>query len=171
VDLRAADASREELKKLIKVAVDSEYVVSQKLAYEKQARKVHEVSLEVALQLLRNDQVIIAGLKVEVNDLKNATDHVMDMVETQVTGEEPRPSIDRLLAAPQKLVGLLRVTSLTASTELLVRVKLHFPKVDMVKVREGPDAMKDLRAIEEEVRVAAEKIMDAIDYKGDDGEE
>jgi hypothetical protein len=30
--------------------------------------------------------VIIAGLEVELNDLKNAADHVMDM-ETQVAGE------------------------------------------------------------------------------------
>jgi hypothetical protein len=41
----------------------------------------------------------------------------------------------------------------------------------MVKVGEGPDTMKNLQVMEEEVRVAAEKIMDAIDYEGDDGEE
>jgi hypothetical protein len=38
----------------------------------------------VALQSLQNDQVTIVGLEVEVNDLKNAADHVMDMVESQV---------------------------------------------------------------------------------------
>jgi hypothetical protein len=36
----------------MKEAVDSEYVVSQKLAYEKQARQDLEVSLEVALKSL-----------------------------------------------------------------------------------------------------------------------
>jgi hypothetical protein len=64
-------------------------VVSQKLAYEKQARKDPEVSLEVALKALQNDHVIITGQEVELNDLKNATHFMMDMVETQVAGEEP----------------------------------------------------------------------------------
>jgi hypothetical protein len=41
----------------------------------------------------------------------------------------------------------------------------------MVKVGQGPDASKDLKAIEAEVQPAAEKIMDAIDYEGDDGDE
>jgi hypothetical protein len=54
-----------------------------------------EVSLVVALQSLQNDQVAIAGLEVEVNDLKNATHHVMDKVVPQVAGEEPKPVIDR----------------------------------------------------------------------------
>jgi hypothetical protein len=80
--------------------MDCEYVVCDKLAYEKQTRKNLEVSLVVALQSLQNDQVTIAGLEVEVNDLKNAADHVMDMMETQVAGEEPKPAIDQLLAAP-----------------------------------------------------------------------
>jgi hypothetical protein len=41
----------------------------------------------------------------------------------------------------------------------------------MVKVGEGPDETKDLKVIEAEVQAVAEKIMDAIDYEGDDGEE
>jgi hypothetical protein len=36
----------------------------------------------VALQNLRNVQVTVAGLEVEVNDLKNVANYVMDMVET-----------------------------------------------------------------------------------------
>jgi hypothetical protein len=56
-------------------------------------------------------------------------------------------------------------------TESLVRVKSHFSEVDMVKVGEGPDETKDLKVIEAEVQAVAEKIMDAIDYEGDDGEE
>jgi hypothetical protein len=69
------------------------------------------------------------------------------------------------------LVDLLRATSLTAETELLVRVKSHHSEVDMVKVREGPDVIKDLKVVEDEVREGTEKIMDAIDYEGDHGEE
>jgi hypothetical protein len=101
--------------------------------------------------------VTIVGLDVEVNDLKNAADHVMDTMELQVDGEESKPAIDQLLAAPQKLVDLLRATSLTAATESLVRLKSHFPEVDMVKIEEGPDITKDLQVVEEVVRVAAEK--------------
>jgi hypothetical protein len=41
----------------------------------------------------------------------------------------------------------------------------------MIKVVEGPDMTKDLKAVELEVREAAMVIMDAIDYEGDDGEE
>jgi hypothetical protein len=41
----------------------------------------------------------------------------------------------------------------------------------MVKVGEGPDATKDLKGVELEVREAAMAIMDAIDYEGDEGEE
>jgi hypothetical protein len=82
VDLRAADASGKELKETLKVTVDSEYAVRQKLAYERQTRKDLVVSLMVALQNLRNVQVTVAGLEVEVNNLKNVANYVMDMVET-----------------------------------------------------------------------------------------
>jgi septal ring factor EnvC (AmiA/AmiB activator) len=55
VKLREAEAGTEELKRLMKATVDSEYAVSLKLAYEKQARKNLEVSLVVDLKALRND--------------------------------------------------------------------------------------------------------------------
>jgi hypothetical protein len=41
----------------------------------------------------------------------------------------------------------------------------------MVKVGEGPDTTKDLKAVEDEVWEAAKKIMDAIDYEGNNSEE
>lgn len=103
----------------------------------------------VALQSLKNDQVAIAGLQVEVNDLKNAADNVMDMVVPQVAREERKPVIDRP-------IDLLRATSLTLAMESLVRVKSHFPEVDMVKVWEGPDEVKHLGAIEVVVQPTAE---------------
>jgi hypothetical protein len=106
-----------------------------------------------------------------MNDLKNAASYMMDIVETEVPGEEPKPAIDWLLAAPQKLVDLLRAMSLTVAMESLVRVKSHQSEVNMVKVGEGPDVTKDLKVVEDEVREAAEKIMDAIYYEGDSGEE
>jgi hypothetical protein len=53
VDLRQAEAGGEELKKVMKAAVESEYVVCQKLDYEKWPRKDLEVSLVVDLQSLQ----------------------------------------------------------------------------------------------------------------------
>jgi hypothetical protein len=83
--------------------------------------------------------------------VKNVADLVMDMVETQVAGEEPKTAIDRLMGAPQKLVDLLRATSMMAAMESLVRVKSYFHEVDMAKVGEGLDALKNLKAIKTEV--------------------
>jgi hypothetical protein len=59
---------------------------------------------------------------------------------------------------------------LAVATNALVRVKSHYPDVDMVKVKGGADAKKDLKALELEVRDAAMEVMDALDYEGDDGE-
>jgi hypothetical protein len=41
----------------------------------------------------------------------------------------------------------------------------------MVKVGEDPNATKDPKVVELEVRDATMAVMDAIDYEGDDGEE
>jgi chromosome segregation ATPase len=170
VNLQKAEAGAEEIKQLMKGTIDSEYAVSQKLAYEKQARKDLEVSLEVALKALHNDQVIIAGQEVELNNLKNTTHFTMDILASQVEGEEPKPAIDLLLAAPEKLLDLLKTTSLAVATEVLVRVKSNYPDIDMVKVGEGSDATKDPKVLELEVREAATAVMDALDYEGDGGE-
>jgi hypothetical protein len=171
VNLREAKAGSEELKRVRKEIIDSEYAISRKLAYEKQARRDLEVCLEVALKALQNDHVIIAGQEVELVDLKNVANFAMDMLASQVKGEEPKPAIDHLLAAPEKLLDLLKATSLAAATEALVRVKSHYPNIDMVKVGEDPNATKDPKVVELEVRDATMAVMDAIDYEGDDGEE
>jgi hypothetical protein len=99
----------------------------------------------------------------ELNDLKNAAHLAMDMMASQVEGEEPNPAIDRLIATPEKLLYLLKATSLAAATETLVRVKSHYPDVNMVKVGESSDTMKDLKALELEVRDATTAVMDTLD--------
>jgi hypothetical protein len=53
---------------------------------------------------------------------------------------------------------------LAAATNALVRVKSHYPYVDMVKVKGGVDTTKDLKALELEVRDAAMEVMDTLDY-------
>jgi hypothetical protein len=115
--------------------------------------------------------MIIARQEVEHNNMKNATHFAMGIVASPVEGEEPNPAIDQLLAAPKELLDLLKATSLAAATEALVRVKYHYPDVDMVKVGEGLDVTKDSKVVELEVREATMAIMAVIDYEGDDGEE
>jgi hypothetical protein len=56
-------------------------------------------------------------------------------------------------------------------TDALVRVKSHYPDVDMAKVKGGVDTTKDLKALELEVGDAAMEEMDNNDYEGDDGDQ
>jgi hypothetical protein len=55
--------------------------------------------------------------------------------------------------------------------DALVRVKSHYPDVDMANVKGGPDVEKDLAALELEVRDAALEVADSLDYEGDDGDQ
>jgi hypothetical protein len=57
---------------------------------------------------------------------------------------------------------------LAAATDALVRVKEHYPDVDMAKVKGGANTEKDLAALELEVRDAAMEVTDSLDYEGDD---
>jgi acyl-CoA thioesterase FadM len=173
VSLREAEAEAggQELKRAMKEAADSEYVVSQKLAYEKQAHWDLEVKFEVALKSLQNDQVTIAGYEVELNDLKGAANYAMDCIAVPAQGEEPKSVVDRLIETPVRLLTLLKATSLAAATDALVRVKSHYPDVDMAKVKAGLDVEKDLTALELEVQEAALEVADSLDYEGDDGEQ
>jgi hypothetical protein len=58
---------------------------------------------------------------------------------------------------------------LVATTDALVRVKSHYPEVDMAKVKGGADTTKDLQALELEVDDAANEVMENIDFEGDGG--
>jgi hypothetical protein len=95
----------------------------------------------------------------------------MDMIAARVEEEEPKSALDRLIDIPDRLFTLLKATSLAAATDALVRVKSHYPEVDMVKVKGGADTSKDLKALELEVCDAAMEVMDTLDYEGDDDEE
>ena len=65
--------------------------MTRKLAYEKRVRRDLEIDLVVAMQSLQNDQVAIAGLEVEIADLKDAAGFIMDMVAPQENPKEPTP--------------------------------------------------------------------------------
>jgi hypothetical protein len=62
---------------------------------------------------------------------------------------------------------LLRATSLVAATDALVRVKSHYPEVDMTKIKGGAETTKDLQALELEVDEAATEVEESIDFEGD----
>jgi hypothetical protein len=84
-------------------------------------------------------------------------------------GEQQQPIVDRLVDTPNRLLTLLRVMGLAAVTDALVRVKSHYPEVDMAKIKGGADTMKDLQALELEVDDAANEVMENIDFKGNGG--
>jgi hypothetical protein len=78
--------------------------------------------------------------------------------------------VDHLVETPNRLLILVKVTSMEAATDALVRVKSHYPDVDMAKVKAGPDVEKDLVALELEVRDVTIEVMDNLDCEGDNGE-
>jgi hypothetical protein len=78
--VREIEAGDLELKRVMKEATESEYVVSQKLAYETAARRGLEVEFEVVLKSLQSDQITIAGYEVELNDLKGAANYAMSCI-------------------------------------------------------------------------------------------
>jgi hypothetical protein len=168
--LREVEAGGQELKRLMKEAADCEYAVSQKLAYETRARQGLEVEFEAVLKSLHNVQITIAGYEVELNDLKGASNYAMDCIAVPAEGEEAKSIVDRLVKTPDRLLTLLKATSLAAATDALVRMKSHYPDIDMAKVKAGPDVEKDITALELEVLDAAIEVMDNLDYEGDDSE-
>jgi hypothetical protein len=120
---------------------------------------------------LQSDQITIAGYEVELNDLEGAANYAMACIAIPEEGEERQSLVERLIDTPIRLLTLLRETSLAAATDALVRVKSHYPDVDMAKIAGGPDTMKDLKALELEVEDATNEVMENIDYEGDDGEQ
>jgi hypothetical protein len=123
----------------MKEAANSEYVVSR-------AHQDLEVEFEVALKSLQNDQVTIAGYEVELNDLKGTANYAMDCITIPSQGEEPQSVVDRLIDTPNRILMVLKATSLAAATDVLVRVKSQYPDVDMAKVKAGGCTTKDIRA-------------------------
>jgi hypothetical protein len=132
------------LKQAMREATDSEYVVSQKLAYETAAHRGLEVEFEVVLKSSENDQTTIAGYEVELNDLKGAANYAMSCIPVPEEGEQQQSIVDRLVDTPNRLLTLLRATGLAVATDALVRVKSHYPEVDMAKIKGGVDTTKDL---------------------------
>jgi hypothetical protein len=153
----------------MKEATDSEYAISQKLAYETAARRGLEVEFEVVLKSLQSDQITIAGYEVQLNDLKGAANYAMSCIPVPEEGEQQQSIVDRLVDTPNRLLLLLRATGLAAATNALVRVKSHYPKVDMAKIKGGADTTKDLQALELEVDEAATEVAESIDFEGDGG--
>jgi hypothetical protein len=155
----------------MKESTDGEYAISQKLAYEEGARRGLEAKFEVVLKSLQSVQITIAGYEVELHDLKGAANYAMDCIAIPSEGDEARSIVDRLIDTPNRILTLLRATSLVGATNVFVGVKSHYPDIDMVKVKGGTDTTKDLKALELEVVDAAMEVMDNIDYEGDGGDQ
>jgi hypothetical protein len=169
VRVREIEAGGLELKWAVKEATESEYAISQKLAFETAARRGLQVEFEVVLKSLQSDQITIAGYEVELNDLKGAANYAMSCIPVPEEGDQQQSVIDRLVDTPNRLLLLLRATDLAAATDALVRVKSHYPEVDMTKIKGGADTTKDLLALELEVDEAATEVAESIDFEGDGG--
>jgi hypothetical protein len=167
--VREIEAGGLELKRAMKEVTESEYVVSQKLAYETTACRGIEVEFKVVLKSLQSDQTTIAGYEVELNDLKGAANYAMSCIPVPEEGDQQQSIVDRLVDTPNRLLLLLRATGLAAATDALVRVKSHYPEVDMTKIKGGADTMKDLHALELVVDEAATEVAENIDFEGDGG--
>jgi hypothetical protein len=108
---------------------------------------------------------------VEQNDLKGAANYAMACIAVPAEGEEQQSIVDLLIDTPNRLSTLLSLTSLAAATDALVRVKSHYPDVDMAKVGGSADTTKDLKGLELEVEDAAIEVMVNIDFEGDGGDQ
>jgi hypothetical protein len=84
-------------------------------------------------------------------------------------GDQQQSIVNRLVDTPNRLLLLLRATGLAAATNALVRVKSHYPKVDITKIKGGADTIKDLQAVELEVDEATTKVAESIAFEGDGG--
>jgi chromosome segregation ATPase len=116
ISLREVEAGGQELKRVMQEATNSEYAISQKLDYEKGARRGLEAEFEVVLKSLQSDQMTIAGYEVELHDLKGAANYSIDCIAVPSEGDEVRSIVDRLIDTPNRLLTLLRATSLAAAT-------------------------------------------------------
>jgi hypothetical protein len=91
--VREIEAGGLELKWAMKEATESEYAVSQKLAYETAARRGLEVEFEVVLKSLQSDQIAIAGYEVELIDLKGVANYAMSCIPVPMEGDQQQPSL------------------------------------------------------------------------------
>jgi hypothetical protein len=166
--VREIEAAGLELKRAMKEATESEYAVTQKLAYETTARWALEVEFEVVLKSLESDQITIAGYEVELSDLNGAANYAISCIPVPEEGGQQQSIVECLVDVPNRMLTLLRATGLAAATDALVRVKSYYPEVDMTKIQGGTDTRKDLHALELEVGDAAAEVAESIDFEGDD---
>jgi hypothetical protein len=117
---------------------------------------------------LESDQITIVGYEVELRDLKGAANYAMSCIPVPEEGGQQQSIVDCLVDVPNRLLTLLRATGLAAAADALVRVKSHYPEVDMTKIKGGADTTKDLHALELEVGEAANEVAESIDFEGDD---
>uniref|UniRef100_K3Y0I1 Uncharacterized protein n=1 Tax=Setaria italica TaxID=4555 RepID=K3Y0I1_SETIT len=79
------------------------------------------------MQSLQRDQLVIARLEVELEDLHRADGYVMDMVQPKTDPTALMPLLDCLKSAPGRLKELLKDTAMECIKNVLVVLKTHFP--------------------------------------------
>jgi hypothetical protein len=92
----------------------------------------------------------------------------MSCIPVPEEGGQQQSIVDRLVDVPNKLLTLLRATGLAVATDALVRVKFHYPEVDMTKIKGSAGTTKDLHTLELEVGEAATEVAESIEFEGDD---
>jgi coenzyme F420-reducing hydrogenase gamma subunit len=92
----------------------------------------------------------------------------MSCIPVPEEGGQHQSIVDRLVDVPNRLLTLLRATDLAAATDALVRVKSHYPEVDMTNIKGAADTTKDLHTLELEVGEAATEVAESIDFEGDE---
>jgi hypothetical protein len=117
--------------------------------------------LDVLLILLACD----AGLEKELGDLKDDAQYVMDLYIPQEEGAEPKPLINRLDEAEDRIKGLLLDTANLAAVVALSTIKYHDPSFDLQKVSEDVDLSGLIRR--EDVVVAAKEVVKKFDFSTD----
>jgi hypothetical protein len=93
----------------------------------------------------------------------------MSCIPVPEEGDQQQSIVDRLVDTCNMLLLLLRETGLAAATDALVRVKSHYPEVNMTKIKGGADTTKDLQALELEVDKATTEVAESIDLEDDGG--
>jgi hypothetical protein len=89
----------------------------------------------------------------------------MDLYVPQVEGSEPKPLIDRLDEAEDRIKGLLLDTANLAATAALSIVKHHDPSFDLQKVSKDVDLSGPIRR--EDIVAAAGEVIKKFDFGTD----
>ena len=107
--------------------------------------------------------------KKELNELKAASQVIVDMVDPLEEGaEQTKTLLERLQGAPQKIIKYLSDTSRQYVSHVLGLVKSYWPKANLTPLGEGMFVVcteDNFAALVEEVKPIADRIMDSLEQE------